>query len=72
LILWFSHSKFKELLHFILKRIQNGINEILEEDFQNFLERIKIKLRVKKLSSKDTSYISDKYKEIFEVVKNNV
>jgi hypothetical protein len=62
----------EELLHFILKRIQNGINEILEEDFQNFLERIKIKLRVKKLSSKDTSYISDKYKEIFEVVKNNV
>ena len=62
----------EDLLHFILKRIQNGINEISEQDFQIFLERIKIRLRVKKLSTKDISYISDKYKEIFEVVNNNV
>jgi membrane-associated HD superfamily phosphohydrolase len=62
----------EDLLHFILKRIQNGVNEISEQDFQNFLERIKIKLKVKKLSAKDISYISDKYKEIFEVVNNNI
>jgi len=62
----------EDLLHFILKRIQSGVNEISEQDIETVLERIKIRLRVKKLSTKDTSYISDKYKEIFEVVNNNV
>ena len=62
----------EDLLHFILKRIQSGVNEITEQDIETVLERIKIRLRVKKLSTKDTSYISDKYKEIFEVVNNNV
>ncbi len=62
----------EDLLHFILKRIQSGVNEISEQDIENVLERIKIRLKVKKLSTKDTSYISDKYKEIFEVVNNNV
>jgi len=62
----------EDLLHFILKRIQSGVNEITEQDIETVLERIKIRLRVKKLSTKDTSYISDKYREIFEVVNNNV
>jgi hypothetical protein len=62
----------EDLLHFILKRIQSGVNEISEQDIETVLERIKIRLRVKKLSTKDTSYISDKYREIFEVVNNNV
>lgn len=61
----------EELLYFILKRIQNGTDEISKEDKEEFAEKIKIKLKVKKLMLNDKTKIYNKYDEIFEVVKNN-
>lgn len=61
----------EELLYFILKRIQNGTDEISKEDKEEFADKIKIKLKVKKLMLNDKTKIYNKYDEIFEVVKNN-
>ena len=61
----------EELLHFILKRIQNGTGDISKEDKEEFSEKIKIRLKIKKLMLNDKTKISNKYDEIFEVVKNN-
>ena len=61
----------EELLHFILKRIQNGTDEINKEDKEEFSEKIKIRLKIKKLMLNDKTKIYNKYDEIFEVIKNN-
>jgi hypothetical protein len=61
----------EELLFFILERIQNGVETIDNEDKDVFCEKIKIKLKVKKLMLNDKEKICKKYDEIFEIVKNN-
>lgn len=61
----------EELLHFILKRIQNGTDDICKEDKEEFSEKIKIRLKIKKLMLNDKTKIYNKYDEIFEVIKNN-
>jgi len=61
----------EELLYFILTRIQNGIDSVNQEDKDSFCEKIKTKLKVKKLMLNDKTKIHKKYDEIFEVVKNN-
>jgi hypothetical protein len=61
----------EELLYFILTRIQNGVDSVNQEDKDSFCEKIKTKLKVKKLMLNDKTKIHKKYDEIFEVVKNN-
>lgn len=61
----------EELLYFILTRLQSGVSKIDQEDKDTFCEKIKIKLKVKKLMLNDKAKIYKKYDEIFEVVKNN-
>jgi len=61
----------EELLYFILTRLQSGVDKIDQEDKDSFCEKIKIKLKVKKLMLNDKAKIHKKYDEIFEVVKNN-
>jgi hypothetical protein len=61
----------EELLYFILTRLQSGVDKIDQEDKDAFCEKIKIKLKVKKLMLNDKAKIYKKYDEIFEVVKNN-
>ena len=61
----------EQLLYFILKRVQNGIKEVKDDDKDNFLEKLKQKLKVKKVSNNDKKRIFEKYNEIFTVVKNN-
>ena len=59
----------EDLLYFIVKRIQNGT--VSKEDKEAFAERIKMKLKIKKITVNDKMKIFEKYDEIFEVVKNN-
>ncbi len=59
----------EDLLYFIVKRIQSGT--VSKEDKEAFAERIKMKLKIKKLTVNDKMKIFEKYDEIFEVVKNN-
>lgn len=61
----------EELLYFVLTRLQSGVSKIDQEDKDTFCEKIKIKLKVKKLMLNDKAKIYKKYDEIFEVVKNN-
>lgn len=61
----------EELLYFILGKNQNGVNEMRNEDKDAFCEKIKSKLKIKKLMLNDKAKIFKKYNEIFEVVKNN-
>jgi len=61
----------EELLYFILTRLQSGVDKVDQEDKDSFCEKIKIKLKVKKLMLNDKAKIYKKYDEIFEVVKNN-
>jgi hypothetical protein len=61
----------EELLYFVLTRLQSGVSKIDQEDKDTFCEKIKIKLKVKKLMLNDKAKIYNKYDEIFEVVKNN-
>lgn len=61
----------EELLYFILSRIQNGVDNIDNIDKESFCEKIKIKLKVKKLMLNDKAKIYKKYDEVFEIVKNN-
>lgn len=61
----------EELLHYILKQIQNGVSEPLNDDKNTFLERIKLKLKVKRLTINDKTKIYEKYDEIFKVIFNN-
>jgi hypothetical protein len=58
----------EELLYFILKRSSNTVTK---EDKEEFAERIKTKLRVKKLMVNDKKTIFEKYDEIYNVIKNN-
>ena len=61
----------EEMLYFILKRVQNGAVESTKEDKEKFAERIKIKLKIKKITVNDKIKIFEKYDEIFDVVVNN-
>lgn len=54
-----------------MTRLQSGVSKIDQEDKDTFCEKIKIKLKVKKLMLNDKAKIYNKYDEIFEVVKNN-
>ena len=62
---------FLDLLYFILKRVQNGTLESAKEDKEKFAERIKTRLKVKKITVNDKMKIFEKYDEIFNVVINN-
>jgi hypothetical protein len=61
----------EELLYFILKRVNNGTVEVTKEDKEKFAERIKMKLKIKKITVNDKIKIFEKYDEIFDVVVNN-
>lgn len=61
----------EELLYFILKRVQNGTIEPTKEDKEKFAERLKIKLKIKKITVNDKVKIFEKYNEILDVVINN-
>lgn len=64
----------EEVLHYIVKKLQmEPETEIIssKEDKERCLERIKLKLKVKKISADDKTYVYKKYDEIFEVVKSN-
>jgi hypothetical protein len=61
----------EDLLYFILKRVQNGTLESAKEDKEKFAERIKTRLKVKKITVNDKMKIFEKYDEIFNVVINN-
>jgi hypothetical protein len=62
----------EELLYFILKRVNGKADvEPTKEDKELVAERIKTKLKVKKLTSNDKKIIFEKYDEIFNIVKNN-
>lgn len=61
----------EQLLYFIVKRIQNGVENITDEDKENCLNKLKTKLKIKKISTNDKKQILDKYTEIFDVVKQN-
>ena len=60
----------EEILYFILRRYKNN-NKEYKEYKDEFLEIIKIKLKVKKITSNDKDQICKKYDEILKVVKNN-
>lgn len=61
----------EDLLYFIVNRIQNGMNTSTKEDKESFAERIKTKLKIKRLTINDKVKIFEKYDEIFNIVKNN-
>jgi hypothetical protein len=61
----------EELLYFILKRVQNGTIEPTKEDKETFAERLKTKLKIKKITANDKVKIFEKYNEILDVVINN-
>lgn len=61
----------EEMLYFILKRVQNGVTQSSKEDKEAFSERIKTKLKIKKITSNDKTKIFEKYDEILDVVNNN-
>jgi hypothetical protein len=57
----------EEILYFILKKNKNNKKEYKDE----FLEFLKIKLKVKKLSINDKNQICKKYDEILQVIQDN-
>jgi hypothetical protein len=61
----------EELLYYILKKSENNPDAPSKEDKDAFTERIKIKLKIKKLTVNDKLKIYEKYDEIFTVIKNN-
>lgn len=61
----------EQLLYFIVKRIQNGLQNITDEDKENCLNKLKTKLKIKKISTNDKKQILEKYIEIFNLVKQN-
>lgn len=61
----------EDLLYFIISRIQNNITISTKEDKETFAERIKTKLKIKRLTINDKVKIFEKYDEIFNIVKNN-
>lgn len=61
----------EELLYFIVDRIQNGVTSFTKEDKESFAEKIKLKLKIKRLTINDKVKIFEKYDEIFYIVKNN-
>lgn len=61
----------EDLLYFILNRIKNGAGTPTKEDKEMFGERIKLKLKIKRLTVNDKVKIFEKYDEIFSIVKNN-
>jgi hypothetical protein len=61
----------EELLYFIVDRIQNGVTSSTNEDKESFAEKIKLKLKIKRLTINDKVKIFEKYDEIFYIVKNN-
>jgi hypothetical protein len=61
----------ENLLYFILKRVQNGVVKSTKEDKEKFVDRIKLNLKVKKITINDKTKIFEKYDEIFDVVINN-
>jgi hypothetical protein len=61
----------EELLYYILKRSENNSDTPSKEDKDAFTERIKLKLKIKKLTVNDKLKICEKYDEIFTVIKNN-
>lgn len=61
----------EEILHYIIKQIQNGTTEPTSDDKTLFLDRLKLKLKVKRLTINDKTKISEKYDEIFKVIFNN-
>ena len=61
----------EDLLYFILDRIQNGVESSTKEDKEAFGEKIKYKLKIKRLTINDKIKIFEKYDEIFHIVKNN-
>jgi len=61
----------EELLYFIVDRIQNGVTSSTKEDKESFAEKIKLKLKIKRLTINDKVKIFEKYDEIFYIVKNN-
>lgn len=61
----------EELLYFIVDRIENNIDKPTKEDKESFAEKIKIKLKIKRLTINDKVKIFEKYDEIFYIVKNN-
>lgn len=61
----------EDLLYFIVNRIQDGVTISTKEDKESFAERIKTKLKIKRLTINDKVKIFEKYDEIFNIVKNN-
>jgi len=61
----------EELLYFIVNRIENNVDNPTKEDKESFAEKIKIKLKIKRLTINDKVKIFEKYDEIFYIVKNN-
>ena len=58
----------EELLKFILRRISNG--ESTQQDKDDFLERLKLKLKIKKITTADKTKLFNTYDEMFSIVKN--
>ena len=62
----------EELLYFILKRLSiDNEKTNSKENKDDFAERIKLKLKIKKLTVNDKLKIYNKYDEIYEVIKSN-
>jgi hypothetical protein len=61
----------EDLLYFIVERLGNGVETSTKEDKETFAERIKLKLKIKRLTINDKIKIFEKYDEIFHIVKNN-
>lgn len=61
----------EELLYYILKKSETNSETPSKQDKDDFAERIKTKLKIKKLNLNDKLKIYEKYDEIFKVIKNN-
>lgn len=61
----------EDLLYFIVNCIENGVQDITKQDKETFAEKIKLKLKIKRLTVNDKVKIFEKYDEIFNIVKNN-
>jgi hypothetical protein len=61
----------EELLYYILKKSETNSETPSKQDKDDFTERIKTKLKIKKLNLNDKLKIYEKYDEIFKVIKNN-
>ena len=61
----------EDLLYFIVDRLRNGVETSTKEDKEAFAEKIKLKLKIKRLTINDKIKIFEKYDEIFHIVKNN-